>query len=115
MTKPIPKDILKIAARLSRESGAPLDNILHEHNMKAERVEEMCKSDSGKCKVIGVDKFDGEDWVHNEYDSFGVALGEARRLTNEAKPSASSHSVATVYYAYAPNGTYLGGDTWVNE
>lgn len=39
----------------------------------------------------------------------------ARRLTEEERPLASDHSVAKVFYAYGPDGNYLGGDTWVGE
>ena len=28
---------------------------------------------------------------------------------------ATDSSVATVYYAYDPDGNYLGGDTWYDE
>jgi len=79
------------------------------------RVAELRKSGAGKYKVIGIDKFDGEDWVHAEYDSAEEALKTARELTRDAMSSASDASIATVYYAYAPSGKYLGGDTWHNQ
>jgi hypothetical protein len=79
------------------------------------RVAELRKSEAGKYKVIGIDKFDGGDWVHAEYDSAEEALKTARELTRDAMSSASDASIATVYYAYTPSGKYLGGDTWHNE
>ena len=33
----------------------------------------------------------------------------------DAMKSASDSSIATVFYAYAPSGKYLGGDVWNNE
>ena len=63
MADKIPRDALKIAGALSRESGVPLDDILHAPHVKAGEVAEKRKSDSGKFKVLGIDKFDGEDWV----------------------------------------------------
>lgn len=75
----------------------------------------MCKSDSGKYKVLGIDKFNGTDWVHGEYDTAGAALKEARKLTKEGMDYASHCDIATVYYAYDPEGKYLGGDIWNEE
>ena len=80
-----------------------------------QRVAEMRKSNAGKYKVLGIDKFDGSDWVHGEYDTEDMALWEARKMTKEAMSSASDFSVATVYYAYDPQGRYLGGDTWKED
>jgi len=82
---------------------------------KMKRVEAMKKSDSGKFKVIGIDKFDRHDWIHGEYDTAEKALEEARRKTKKSMESANNSSIATVYYAYDPQGRYLGGDTWKNE
>lgn len=115
MADKIPTDALKVAGALSRESGVPLDDILQAHHVKAGEVAEKRKSDSGKFKVLGIDKFDGEDWVHGEYGTAKEALEEARKMTREAMGSASDSSIATVYYAYDPSGKYLGGDTWNNE
>ena len=77
-----------------------------------ERVAKRRKSSKGKYKVIGVDKFDGGDWVEGEYDTPEEALRVAREKTSEAKRFATDSSIATVYYAYDPDGRYLGGDTW---
>lgn len=77
-----------------------------------ERVAEMVKSPSGKCKVIGIDKFDYSDWVKAECDTPEEAIGLAERLTTEAKRSAISEDRAKVYYAYDPAGNYIGGNTW---
>ena len=72
----------------------------------------MVKSPCGKCKVIGVDKFDYSDWVEAECDTPEEAIGLAEKLTTEAKRSATSEDIATVYYAYDPTGNYIGGNTW---
>lgn len=80
-----------------------------------ERFAKMVKSPEGKCKVIGIDQFDGEDWVQGEYDTPEEALRVARKKTDAAKSSASDHSIATLYLAYGPDGNYLGGDTWIEE
>ncbi len=77
-----------------------------------ERVAEMVKSPEGKCKVIGVDKFDYSDWVKAECDTPKEAIKLAEELTTKAKRSATSKDIATVYYAYDPEGNYIGGDTW---
>lgn len=73
------------------------------------------KKPKGRYKVIGVDKFDGEDFEAGCYDSAEEALKVAREKTRESIANASDHSVATVYYAYAPDGKYIGGDAWVGE
>ncbi len=115
MADTIPTQALEIASALSRESGVPLDDILHAHHVKAQEVAEKRKSDSGNFRVLGIDKFDGEDWVHGEYGTKEEALEEARKMTREAMGSATDSSIATVYYAYDPSGNYLGGDTWDDE
>ncbi len=79
------------------------------------RVAGKGESQQGKYKVLGIDKFDGEDWVHGEYDSADEALTVARKMTKEAMPLATHGSIATVYYAYDPKGRYLGGDVWNRE
>jgi len=79
-----------------------------------ERVEKLRKSAKGKFKVLGIDKFSHDDWVEGEYDSAEEALRVARTKTNEAKKNCfgdGGDSIATVYYAYDPEGNYLGGDT----
>ena len=75
----------------------------------------MRKSDDGKYKVLGIDKFDGDDWLHGTYDTAEEALKEAREKTKEAMSSASDKSIATVFYAYDPKGNYLGGDAWSED
>lgn len=115
MADKIPKDAQKLAGALSRESGVPLDDILHAHVVKSREVAEKVKSDSGKFKVLGIDQYEGTDWVHDEYDTAEEALEEARKMTTEAMARASDASIATVYYAYNPSGDYIGGDTWNNE
>ena len=73
---------------------------------------ESRKSPNGRFRVLGVDKFSVEDWVAGEFDTAEEALGFARKKSEEARPCASDHSIATIYYAYDPDGNYLGGDTW---
>ena len=88
---------------------------LNAFQIKAKEVANKIKSNSGKFKVLGIDKFDREDWIHGEYNSAEEALEEARKMTKKAMKKASNSSIATVYYAYNPNGEYLGGDIWNNE
>jgi len=87
------------------------DNLLTEYK----RVEELRKSEKEKCKVIGIDKFDYEDWVVGEYNTPEEALRVARKKTRDAMRLATSSDIATIFYAYDPNGKYLGGDTWHGE
>ena len=75
-------------------------------------LEEYIKRAEGKHFVIGIDKFDYEDFWHGNYDDAKTALEEATKCTKEAMPLASDSSIATVYYAYTPEGAYLGGDVW---
>ena len=76
------------------------------------RIARMRVSEEGKFRVLGIDKFSDENWIHGEYNTAEEALSEARRLTKEAMPSATDSSIATVYYAYNPKGKYLGGDVY---
>lgn len=78
----------------------------------AQRVTQLRKNDDGKFRVIGLDKYDSEDWLEGEFDSAEEAIEVAERRTNESKANCTSADVATVFFAYNPNGEYLGGDTW---
>ena len=72
-------------------------------------------SPRGKFRILCIDKFSDEDFVYREYDTAKQALKEAREKTREAMKYASDGSIATVFYAYTPDGRYLGGDVWNNE
>lgn len=109
------KKTRKLVKEVAKESGVSSEKFKSKMNKEKRRVSEMRKNDSGKYKVIGIDKFDRSDWVHGEYNTSEKALQEARRMTNKAMKDADSSSIATVYYAYDPQGGYLGGDTWNNE
>ena len=106
-------DLIKLTIKEEGVDG--LSRRLNAMETKYERVSKMRKSDSGKYTVIGIDKFDGEDWIEGKYESAKQALGVARKKTKEAMHLASDSSVATVYYAYDSDGTYLGGDAWEDK
>lgn len=82
---------------------------------KREEVRKKTSSGEGKFTVLGIDKFSNEDFVVERYDTAEQALSIARQKTREAMPLASHASIATVFYAYDPNGRYLGGDVWKDE
>lgn len=115
MDDKIPKEAMKAAAAVSRETGEPLDKLLHEYAQKKAEVAEKRQSNNGKFRVLGVDRYSDEDWIVGEYDTAEEALRVARDGTKEAMPDASDASVATVYHAYTPDGRYLGGDVWEGE
>jgi len=95
-----------------------LDNCADALIKKLLEVRKKQRSENGKFRVLGVDKFDNEDWIHGEYDTAKEAVEEARRMTTNAKKDAfgdDPSSIATVYYAYSPDGKYLGGDTWTKK
>jgi len=109
------EEAAEILNRLAPEGETITKEQVEAVQRNIERIAHMVKSSEGKCKVIGVDKFYNKDWIEGEYSTPEEALEVARRLTAEAKPFATHHSVAKVYYAYDPDGNYLGGDTWVEE
>ena len=119
------EEVAKLGERKSqiRETAGELNKIdpegerITEHQIQTtirnmERVAAMVKSPNGKCKVIGVDKFDYSDWVEAECNTPEEAIRLAEKLTTEAKKHATSEDIATVYYAYDPEGNYIGGNTW---
>lgn len=79
---------------------------------RIKHVHEMRNSNNGKYRVIGLDQFDYEDWIHGEYDTAEEAIETAEKLTEKARPYATDHSIATLYYAYDPDGKYIGGGHW---
>lgn len=82
---------------------------------KREEVHKKTSSKNGKFTVLVIDKFSHEDFVIGKYDTAEEALRIAREKTRKAMPDASHSSVATVFYAYGPQGNYLGGDVWNKE
>jgi len=62
----------------------------------------------GKFKVIGVDKFDGDEFQCGIFKTAREAIEYARMKTIEAMKYASDSSIATLYYAYDDQGRYLG-------
>ena len=84
-------------------------------NKERKRIRKLTTSESGKYKVIGIDKFDGEDFPVGEYNTAEEALKVARKKTKDAMKDASGPNIATMFYAYDPKGNYLGGDVWNKE
>jgi len=73
-----------------------------------QRVDEMRKSLEGKFTVLGVDMFDGTDWIKGKYDTKEEAFEIAKKERKQALTRATGPSIADRYYVYAPNGDYLG-------
>jgi hypothetical protein len=76
------------------------------------------KPQKGKFRIIGIEKFEnpGEGhWVVEDMDNREEAIKKARGMTRNASKDAAHPSVATVFYVYDENGTYLGGDIYSKE
>jgi hypothetical protein len=76
------------------------------------------KPQKGKFRIIGIEKFEnpGEGhWVVEDMDNREEAIKKAREMTRNASKDAAHPSVATVFYVYDENGTYLGGDIYSKE
>lgn len=104
--------IVSLAKLVSAESGMPVEDLLRDLDTGMQFSKAMRRSDKGKYTVLGVDRFDNEDWLHGEYNTPEEAVKIARKKTKEAMSSASDESIATVFYAYDPDGNYIGGNTW---
>lgn len=109
------KRIVDLAGKVAKELGVTTNIVMADLETRVRDARQKRISDSGKCRVLGIDKYSNEDWVHGEFNTPDEALREARELTTESKPLASDHSIATVYLAYDPQGNYLGGDVWIGE
>ena len=103
------RDILE---RVAEESGSKIERLIAQHKAKVIKIMKMRKSDNGKYRVLGVDKYDGEHWLHGEYETAEQAVAEARRLTKDDMDLVSHAAIATIWYAYDPEGKYIGGDVW---
>lgn len=108
----LPEGVLELAGDVAREQGVRIGQLLDGLFANMDQAALMRVSENGKYRVIGVDKFDGSDWLSREFDTAMEAVLYALKKTEEAKEFASDSSIATVYYAYTPDGTYLGGDAW---
>ncbi len=115
MAKTLPMEAVKVAARISREKGIPLDDLLHDCSEIAEEIDEKRRSPDGKYRILRVNKLEDRVEVFREYSTASKALGRARSMTDEAKKGHTDYASATVFLAYDPKGNYIGGDTWVGE
>ena len=106
------RDIIRLARQLGAEQCIDPSYLLAERMIERERVINLRRSGNGKCRVLGIDRYSHEDWIHGDYDKPEQAVAEAERLTREGMDSASDASIETVFYAYDPEGNYLGGDVW---
>jgi len=79
---------------------------------KIRRVGKLRQTGDGRCRVLGIDRYSGEDWIAGTFDSPAEALQAARSESRRSISNATDASVSTVYYAYDPEGNYLGGDVW---
>jgi len=86
-----------------------LDNLFGKKFM--ERIDQMRDSHPDHYKIIGVDMFDGTDWIEGIYDAeeeaFEVAHKE-RKIALGGKPEGPDQYMNTQYHVYAPNGDFLG-------
>lgn len=77
------------------------------------------KAPKGKFRIVGIDKFemprDDAHWVVGDYDSKDEALQRARGMSQNESKHSTDPSIATVYYVYDENGSYLGGDIYKEE
>jgi len=90
--------------------------VLKVFESESTRVAEMCTSKPGKRhKVVCVDKLNGESFIYSWFTTTEKALESARKATREATGLASRAPVATVYYAYDPDGSYIGVGVWRGE
>ncbi len=94
------------------ELGVTPENLKETLEKNIARSESLRISPDSMYRVIGVDKFTSTDWLEEEYDTAQEAVAAARDMTRECMHCATDASVATVYYAYDPEGVYLGGDVW---
>ncbi|MBI2196195.1 hypothetical protein HYU45_01140 [Candidatus Daviesbacteria bacterium] len=118
MTEKVPEnptDVFSLLDALCEEDGTSPAKRVKQVVSGISRVHGLVRDPGGKFTVLGIDKFDGSDWVEGKFDSPEEALSAARRRTSENKQLASSADIATVFYAYNSEGVYLGGDTWDEE
>ena len=114
------EDVGYVAIRnaLAEELGVKPSDLEAEAQARRDSVTNLIVNSEGAYTILGIDRFDNEHWVHEKYrgsDAKNKALFEARKLTKEGMRNATDASVATVYYAYDPQGNYLGGDTYNKE
>jgi hypothetical protein len=91
------------------------DGFLDRFMANLDRIDRMKVSDEGKYRVVGLDKFSNEDWVQGEYPTAQEALDVAREHTRECRRDSTDYSIATVFFAYDPEGKYLGGAEWTSD
>ena len=71
------------------------------------------KPPKGKFRIMGIDQSETPGkghWVVEDLDNCEIAIRKAREMTRHAAKDAAHPSMATVFYVYDENGTYLGGD-----
>jgi len=111
----IPSSIPELLEALQKEDGISPAERVKALLGKKEELKGRLVNDEGEFRVLGTDRFDGSDWLAGSFKTAEEAIEFARKRTDQAKSSATDSSIATVYYAYDPEGKYLGGDTWERE
>ncbi len=96
-----------VLAAAARERGVSPSVLVDGLMTKRNRVQDMVRNSEGKFRVLGVDKFDRSDWVAGEFTSAEKAFRFAQRKTKQKRKYASDSSIATVFYAYTPDGRYI--------
>ena len=97
---------------MADELGVTLESLKETLEKNISRSKILRISPDGMYRVIGVDKFTSTDWLEEEYETAQEAVTAACYMTRECMHCATDASVATVYYAYDPEGNYLGGNVW---
>lgn len=98
---------LEVSPKQIEEELGPLDALVDRIIYKQAEVQATVRNSQGKFRVLGVDQFNGSDWVDGEFDTEEEAIAFAKQRTAEESKYASSPSIATVFYAYNPQGRYL--------
>jgi len=75
---------------------------------KRKDLEKKVTSNKGEFTVLGVDMFDGTDYVIGKYKTKKQAFEIAEKNVKEALRYASDASIADYYYVYDSVGNYLG-------
>ena len=76
---------------------------------KGQRVRDAVVNSQGKYRVLGLDKWNDDDWSAGQFDTAEEAIAYARSKTDSLKVEGEAPCDATVFYAYSPEGFYLNG------
>lgn len=105
---------------VAKEQGISPEMLISQVLVERQRIHKMLYNTQGKCRVLGVDKYDEIDWIEAEFEDYESAQKFASNKNNQRMSNMYSMTFnsdgsvlkeqqsSVIYYAYTSEGLGLG-------